>query len=74
MTTADQQNSADQLHNWMGHGAHHWMMMICCIPMIIVTVVLVATGVVGAGFIFAAVMCVGMMWLMMRAMAGSNDT
>jgi hypothetical protein len=34
-------------------------MMICCIPMIIIAVVLVATGVVGAGFIFAAVKCSG---------------
>jgi hypothetical protein len=35
--------------------------------------VLVATGIVGAGFIFAAVMCTAIMWLMMRAMSGSRN-
>jgi len=34
---------------------------------------LVATGVVGAGFIFAAVMCTAIMWLMMRAMSGRRE-
>lgn len=51
-----------------GHGGHHWMMMVCCIPMIIIAVILVATGVVGAGFILVALACTAMMWLMMRAM------
>jgi hypothetical protein len=32
----------------------------------------VATGVVGFGFIFAAVMCTAMMWMMMRAMGGMS--
>ena len=73
MTTADPQNSADHLLNGMSDGAHHWMMMICCIPMII-AVVLVATGIAGAGLIFAAVMCSAIMWLMMRAVSGSRNT
>ena len=52
-----------------GHGGgHHWMMMVCCIPMIVIAVALVATGVVGVGFIFVALMCTAMMWFMMRAM------
>ena len=51
-----------------GHGRHGWLMMLCCIPMLVIAVVLVATGVAGAGFVFAAVMCTAMMWLMMRAM------
>ncbi|MBF6558280.1 MAG: hypothetical protein IVW52_19440 [Acidimicrobiales bacterium] len=29
-----------------GHGGHGWMMIACCIPMLIIAVVLVATGVV----------------------------
>ena len=51
-----------------GHGGHHWMMMACCIPMVIIVLALVATGTVSVGFILFAVLCVGMMALMMRAM------
>jgi len=53
-----------------GHG--HWMMVACCIPMIVIAIVLVATGVAGAGFIFAAIMCTAMMAMMMRGMSGSG--
>ena len=56
----------------MDHGGHHWMMIACCIPMIIIAVTLVATGVVGAGFIFVALACTAMMWMMMRAMGGMD--
>jgi Flp pilus assembly protein TadB len=59
-------------HAGMGHGGHGWMMMICCIPMVIIAVILVTTGVVGFGFIFAAFMCTAMMWMMMQAMGHSN--
>ena len=52
-----------------GHGGHSWMMIACCIPMLIIAVVLVATGTAGAGFIFAAIMCTAMMWMMMRGMS-----
>jgi hypothetical protein len=48
-----------------GHG-HSWLMIACCIPMLAIAVVLVATGVVGVGFMLVAVLCVGMMALMMR--------
>ncbi len=56
-----------------GHGGHGWMMIACCIPMLVIAIVLVATGVAGAGFIFAAIMCTAMMWMMMRGMSGSGD-
>jgi hypothetical protein len=51
-----------------GHGGHQWMMMACCLPMLVIAVVLVATGVAGAGTIFGAVLCTVMMALMMRGM------
>ncbi len=58
-----------------GHGAgsgrgggHGWMMIACCIPMLVVAIALVATGVVGAGFLVAAVGCTVMMAMMMRGM------
>ena len=53
-----------------GHG--HWAMIACCIPMLVIAVVLVATGVAGAGFIFAALLCTLMMALMMLGMSGAG--
>lgn len=54
-----------------GHG-HGWMMLICCFPMLMIAAILVATGVVGAGYLLVAIACVAIMALMMRAM-GPGD-
>lgn len=51
-----------------GHGAHGWMMVACCIPMLVIAIALVATGAVGIGWLFAALMCTAMMAMMMRGM------
>ena len=48
------------------------MMVACCIPMLVVVAALVATGVAGTGAIIYAVVCLAMMWLMMRAMPGDH--
>jgi hypothetical protein len=56
-----------------GHGAHGWMMMACCIPMLVIAVVLVATGVVNSGFLLTAIACMAMMAVMMRMMPGHDD-
>ena len=53
-----------------GHG---WMMMVCCIPMVVIAVALVATGTVGAGFLITAALCVGMMAMMGGMHHGGND-
>jgi hypothetical protein len=55
------------------HGGHGWMMIACCIPMLVIAIVLVATGVAGVGFIFVALMCTAMMAMMMRGMSGSSE-
>ena len=55
-----------------GHGGHRWMMIACCIPMLLVVGALVITGVAGTGAIIYAVVCLAMMWLMMRAMPGDH--
>ena len=55
-----------------GHGGHSWMMIACCIPMLAIAVVLVATGVVGAGFLIVAVGCTLMMAVMMMGMGGGG--
>ena len=51
-----------------GHGSHGWMMIACCIPMLAIAGVLVATGVLSAGFLLLAAGCTAMMALMMRGM------
>jgi hypothetical protein len=56
-----------------GHGRHGWMMIACCIPMLAIALVLVATGVVSPGFLFVAVACTAMMALMMRGMGHDDE-
>lgn len=58
-----------------GHGGHsHWMMIACCVPMLIIAIALVATGVAGPGFIVAAIACTAMMALMMRGMSHGSSS
>lgn len=56
-----------------GHRGHGWMMMACCVPMLVIAVVLVATGVVSSGFLVTAVACTVMMAVMMRMMPGHDN-
>ena len=72
MSELDTQQSQHRTEHG-GHGGHGWMMIACCIPMLVIAVVLVATGVAGPGFIFAAVMCTLMMAMMMRGMSGGES-
>ena len=58
-------SSSDQHADHASRGGHSWMMIACCIPMLLIALVLVATGVVGVGFLFIAVACTVMMALMM---------
>ena len=60
-------NTPEQ-HDTGGKGGHSWMMIACCIPMILIAVVLVATGVVSAGFLVYALACLGMTFVMMTMM------
>ena len=61
-------------HQDHGHGGHHWMMIACCIPMLVIAVALVASGVASPGLLIAAVLCTAMMAFMMRGMSGGDDT
>ena len=74
MTITNDNQPSHDAHGGMTHAGHGWMMIACCIPMLITAIALVATGVVGAGFIFVAVMCTAMMWMMMRAMGHGTDS
>lgn len=55
-------------------GRGHWLMMACCVPMIVIAIALVASGTVSTGFLLFAVLCTAMMFFMMRGMShGSKD-
>lgn len=56
-----------------GHGRHRLMMIACCVPMLVLAVALVATGVVGPTFLIVALACTAVMVLMMRGMHGGAD-
>ena len=60
-----------------GHAGHGWMMILCCIPMLVIAGALVATGVASASFLFAAIACfammAAMMVMMMRGMSGGGQ-
>jgi hypothetical protein len=50
------------------------MMIACCIPMLVIGVILVATGVASPAFLLAAVGCMAMMAMMMGGMRhGGRD-
>jgi hypothetical protein len=51
-----------------GERSHSWLMIACCIPMLVIAFALVLTGVASPGVILAAVACTVMMALMMRGM------
>ena len=55
-----------------GHGGHGLLMIACCIPMLIIVGILVATGAAGSGAILYAVLCTAMMALMMFVMPGGH--
>jgi hypothetical protein len=57
-----------------GHGGHGWMMIACCIPMLAIAVILVATGAASPTLLFGAIGCTLMMAMMMRGMShGGGD-
>ncbi len=64
--------NAPEQHEMGGHGGHSWMMIACCIPMMLIAVVLVATGVVSPVLLVYAVACLGMMLVMMKSMSAAK--
>lgn len=55
-----------------GHRGHGWMMILCCVPMLVIVGVLVATSAASFGWIAFAVLCTAMMAIMMVAMPGGH--
>ena len=66
----DQHLVHDESQDHGGHGGHGWMMLICCIPMLVIAVALIVTGAASPGILVPAILCTLMMALMMRAMPG----
>lgn len=64
-----QEPAGGQAGHGAGHGKHGWLMIACCIPMLGIAIALVATGVVGVGFVVLALACTALMVLMMRGMS-----
>lgn len=54
-----------------GGGHSKWAMVACCIPMLVIAVVIAFSG-AGFGFLLIAVMCTAMMMLMMGSMSGGK--
>ena len=65
-------NSGHDFAGDSGHTGHGWMMMICCVPMLLIAGVLVATGVAGSGLVLSALLCTAMMAAMMFMMPGGH--
>jgi Flp pilus assembly protein TadB len=75
MTSTDHvRQPAQEGHAAGGRGGHGWMMIACCIPVLVIAVVLAATGAASVGFLLVALMCTAMMAMMMRGMnRGDRD-
>lgn len=72
-SAGDPDRSSPKQEEGSGRGGHsHWMMLACCVPMLVIAISLVATGVVGAGFIVVAIACTAMMAMMMIGMSGGG--
>ncbi len=50
------------------HGGHGWLMIVCCLPMLLIAGVLVATGLASSSLLLAALLCAVVMALTMRGM------
>ncbi|MFD8250756.1 hypothetical protein [Nocardia sp. NPDC059691] len=58
--------------NGGGHHGHGWMMIACCVPMLVIALVLVFTGVLTVSYLLVAVACTVMMAMMMGGMGRSE--
>ena len=54
------------------HGHSRWMMIACCVPMLVIAVIIALSG-AGFGFLFVAVMCTLMMAAMMGGMSHGGE-
>lgn len=55
------------------HSGHRWMMLICCVPMVAIVLLLIASGTAGSGALVWTLGCVAMMAAMMFMMPGGRN-
>ena len=55
-----------------GHRGHGLMMLVCCIPVVLLAVALIATGRFSLGALLPALACMAMMGVMMMVMPGNH--
>jgi len=56
-----------------GHRGHsRWMMIACCVPMLVIAAAIAASG-AGLGFLFIAVICTALMAAMMGGTSHGGD-
>ena len=72
-SSVHRQRPADQPSADGSHRRHRWMMLACCVPMLGIVAVLLATGKAGGGAVIFALACVGIMTVMMLAMPRGHD-
>lgn len=63
----------EERHDHGAHRGHGLMMLACCIPMIVIVALLVATGAAGSGAVLWAIGCVVLMAVMHLAMPGGHN-
>lgn len=74
MTAQHETTHATPEHEDRSHrSGHGWMMIACCIPMLVIAIALVATGAASPGFLLLAIGCTVMMALMMRGMSRGGE-
>lgn len=59
-------------HEHGGRSGHNWMMVACCVPMLLIAAALVLSGTAGVGVIVWALGCTLIMALMMGGMGGHH--
>lgn len=67
---ADQSSLEEEQSGHRGHS--RWMMVACCVPMLVIAALLVAAG-AGVGLLIIAVACTAMMLAMMFGMSGKGS-
>ena len=70
-TLDSQPHDETELHEGRHRGHSRWMMVACCVPMLLIAGIAVLAG-AGLGFLLIAVMCTVMMVAMMGAMSGRS--
>ena len=72
--SAHEQGKGEEAQKGDGRGGHsRWMMIACCVPMLLLAVLIALSG-AGLGFLFIAIGCTLMMAVMMGMMgAGPPD-